>query len=171
MSCRGMENKILPFVDGRLKPAEHREVEAHLAACPACRRRAAEFRAVTGLLEELPVIEPSPAFDLRLHARLAAEPAKQRWWAWLAPPPRVAVSAVALLVLTLWMGSRPPSIDTYPGHQHPATAAAGQTDEDFRMIKDLPVLEDYDVLSNFEPLTELPPSLDASTQQQPGASN
>src|SRR6266436_3852459 len=61
MSCSRMEKKIRPFVDGRLKASEQREVEAHLAVCPACRMRVNEFRAVSGLLDELPQIEPSGA--------------------------------------------------------------------------------------------------------------
>ena len=43
---------------------------AHLAACPACQLRVNEFRAVSGLLDELPQIEPSPAFDARVRARV-----------------------------------------------------------------------------------------------------
>src|SRR5438067_602187 len=88
MSCGRMENKILEYVDGRLKESERLEVEKHLAACPACRLRVNEFRAVSGLLDELPMIEPSAAFDLRVHARVAAEPVKQSWWAWFMPAPR-----------------------------------------------------------------------------------
>src|SRR6266705_3270630 len=87
MSCGRMENKILGYVDGRLKEGERLEVEKHLAACAACRVRVSEFRAVGVLLDELPVIEPSAAFDIRVHARVAAEPAKQSWWAWFAPSP------------------------------------------------------------------------------------
>jgi hypothetical protein len=166
-----MEKKVLSFVDGRLKPAEHREVEAHLAVCPACRMRAAEFRAVSGLLDELPMIEPSSAFDLRVHARVGAEPARRSWWAWITLPPRVAVAASALLVVTIWLGSRPPAIDNYPGHEHPTAVATAQADEDFRMIKDLPVLEDYDVLSNFEPLADLPPSQTSATAQPANTNN
>ncbi len=71
-----MENKILEYVDGRLKESERLEVEKHLAACPACRLRVNEFRAVSGLLDELPMIEPSAAFDLRVHARVAADGAR-----------------------------------------------------------------------------------------------
>ena len=37
MSCNRMESKILPYVDGRLKASEQREVETHLAKCAACR--------------------------------------------------------------------------------------------------------------------------------------
>jgi anti-sigma factor RsiW len=58
MSCDRMESRILPYVDGRLKASEQREVEEHLSECPACRVRVNEFRAVSGLLDELPQIEP-----------------------------------------------------------------------------------------------------------------
>jgi hypothetical protein len=126
-------------------------VETHLAACAACRRRADEFRAVSGLLDELPVIEPSPAFDVRVRARVAA-PSRQGWLAWLTPSPRVALAATLLLMLTLWIAG-PKDIDRY---DHASNFPAQNSDEDFRMIKDLPVLEDYDVLSNFEPLADLP---------------
>jgi anti-sigma factor RsiW len=113
-------------------------MEKHLAACAACNLRVNEFRAVTGLLDELPVIEPSEAFDLRVHARVAAEPAKQSWWAWFAPSPRVAFAASMLLLATVWLGSRPP--------EHPAIAE-----------QDLEVVDsgDYDVISGFAPLVDL----------------
>ena len=150
MSCSRMENKILGYVDGRLKEAERLEVEKHLAACPACRMRVNEFRAVSGLLDELPVIEPSPAFDLRVHARVAAEPPKQSWWAWLTPSPRVAFAASMLLLASIWIGTRSP-------------VNAPQVAQD-----DIPVLENYDVLSNFDVLTELPQpvQVDDGGQQQ-----
>jgi len=38
-----MEKQMMPFVDGRLKVSEQREVEAHLAVCAACRVRVNEF--------------------------------------------------------------------------------------------------------------------------------
>ena len=149
MSCGRMENRILPYVDGRLKEGERLEMEKHLAACAACQLRVNEFRAVTGLLDELPVIAPSEAFDLRVHARVAAEPARQSWWAWFTPSPRVAFAASLLLLATVWIG-------TQSGPTQPQIAQ-----------DDIPVLENYDVLSNFEPLTELPQPVqaDEATQQ------
>lgn len=146
MSCARIESKILPYVDGRLKASEQREVEAHLAGCAACCLRVNEFRAVAGLLDELPQIEPSAAFDVRVHARVAAEPAKRGWWAWFAPSPRVAFATSMLLLATIWIGSRPIDYPTGPN--------AGA--EEAQIANDLPVLENFDVLSNFEPLTDLP---------------
>jgi len=149
MSCNRMESRILPYVDGRLKESERLEMEKHLGTCAACRLRVNEFRAVTGLLDELPVIQPSAAFDLRVHARVAAEPAKQSWWAWFAPSPRVAFAASLLLLATVWIGT----------HSNSNQIPIAQDD--------IPVLENYDVLSNFEALTDLPQPVqaDEATQQ------
>src|SRR5271154_5018998 len=104
MSCERMESRILGYVDGRLKQSERADAEKHLAGCAPCRVRVAEFRAVSGLLDELPVIEPSGAFDAGVYARVAAEPVKQSWWAWLNFSPRVAFAASMLLLATVWLG-------------------------------------------------------------------
>jgi anti-sigma factor RsiW len=147
-----MENKILGYVDGRLKEGERLEMEKHLSACAACRVRVSEFRAVSGLLDALPMIEPSAAFDMRLQARVAAEPAKQSWWAWFAPAPRVAFAAAMLVLGIVWLGSRP--------FERPAIAE-----------QDLPVVDsaDYDVISSFAPLADL--SQAPSDDDDPGDSN
>lgn len=155
MSCSRMENKILGYVDGRLKASEHAEMEKHLATCSACSLRVNEFRAVSGLLDELPQIEPSAAFDVRVRALVAAEPVKQSWWAWFAPSVRPAFAACLLLIAVLWVGMRQ--------EVSPMNEAQIQ--------QDLPVLENYDVLSNFEPLADLPQPVqqDDVNQQDPGS--
>lgn len=154
-----MEGRLLAFIDGRLKEKEQREMQSHLAACPACTLRVNEFRSVSGLLDELPQIEPSPAFDVRVRARIAAEPVKQSWWSWFGAAPRVLVAASMLLLATVWVGHHP--VD------HTDVANSNGSDET-QMMQDLPVLENYDVLANFEPLTELPQPVQAedSTQQE-----
>ena len=148
MGCSRMEKQMLPFVDGRLKVNEQREVEAHLAGCAACRVRVNEFRAVSGLLDELPQIEPSGAFDARVRARVAAEPVKQSWWAVFAPSPRAAFAASLLLLATIWIGSRPGNVNVPNGGPNGPTALIDPNN--------LPVLENYDILANFEPLEDLP---------------
>ncbi len=152
MSCEKLETKLLGYVDGRISDAALYEVEAHLGACAACRERVAGFRAVRGLLDELPGIEASPAFDAGLRQRLAAE-SSRNWFAWLVPVPRLALALSFLLIAAVWIGSRPAYA---PGSE--MTPVAQKTEEEFRMIQDLPVLEDYDVLSNFEVLSQLPPA-------------
>jgi len=141
MSCSRMENRILGYVDGRLKEGERLEMEKHLLTCAACQLRVNEFRAVSVLLDELPMIEPSAAFDVRVHARVAAEPAKQSWWAWFTPSPRVAFAASLLLLATVWIGSRTDNALT-----------AGDIDN---IDQNMPVLENYDVISDFAPLSDL----------------
>lgn len=148
MSCEKMETRLLGYVDGRLKESERLDVEKHLASCAPCTLRLNEFRTVSDLLGELPMIEPSDAFDTRVRALVAAEPvAKQSWWAWLDFSPRIAFAASMLLIAALWMGYTRPV----------ATPAIGDMAQvDVQMMQDLPVLEDHDVLQNFEPLKDLP---------------
>jgi anti-sigma factor RsiW len=148
MSCSRMEKKIMGYVDGRLKEGERLEMDKHLSTCAACRVRVNEFRAVNVLLDELPMIEPSAAFDVRMQARVAAEPAKQSWWAWFAPSPRVAFAASMLLLATVWLGSRPAD--------NPLSAADVE-----KINQNMQVLENYDVISDFAPLSDLPQPVQA----------
>jgi hypothetical protein len=90
---------------------------------------------------------------LRVHARVAAEPAKQGWWAWFAPSPRVAFAASMLLLAMVWLGSRP------------AESSLSAADVD-RINQNMQVLENYDVISDFAPLTELPPPVQADETDQ-----
>ena len=148
MSCSKMENKIMGYVDGRLKEGERLEMEKHLVSCAACQLRVNEFRSVQALLDELPMIEPSAAFDLRVNARVAAEPAKQSWWALFTPSPRVAFAASMLLLATVWIGSRT--------QDNPLTA-----DDIENINQNMSVLENYDVISDFGALSELPQPVQA----------
>jgi len=159
MSCGRMEKKIMGYLDGRLKEGERLEMEKHLSRCAPCQLRVNEFRAVNVLLDEVPMIEPSAAFDVRVRARVAAEPAKQSWWAWFAPSPRVALAASMLVLAMVWLGSRPPE------------PSLNVSDVE-KINQNLPVLENFDVLSNFAPLTDLPQPVqtdegsDANQKQQ-----
>jgi len=156
MSCTRMESKILGYVDGRLKESERLEMEKHLSACGACQLRVNEFRAVTGLLDELPEIEPSPAFDVRVRARVAAEPVKQGWWAWFTPSPRVAFAASLLLLATVWVGYR----------SEPQSPFENPKEADAQMMQEIQSLDDQDVISNFDPLKDLPQPVSADQTNQ-----
>jgi anti-sigma factor RsiW len=163
MSCERIGNQIFGYLDGRLKDSERLEVEKHMASCAPCRLRVEEFRAVSGFLDELPVIEPSPEFNVRVRALVAAEPVKQSWWSWMKIQPRVAFAASMLLLAAIWLGY-------YERPAQPPLPWKDPVVADEQMMQDLPVLEDHDVLSNFEPLKELPPPVqndDAQTQQEP----
>ena len=155
MSCTKMESRILQYVDGRLKESERADVEKHLAACTACSVRAHEFRSVNELLGELPMIEPSAAFDVRVRARVAAEPVKQNWWAWITPSPRIAFAASMLLLASVWVGYQSQTSSPLPFTQDEADAS---------MMQDISVMEDHDTLANFEPLKALPAPVDTDVE-------
>ena len=152
MSCERMETRIMGYVDGRLRESERAEVEKHLAGCAACRLRVSEFRSVKELLGELPQIEPSPAFDTRVRARVAALPKKSSWLRWFAPSPRVAFAASMLLLATVWLG-RSTNVPVIP-----------PTDE-AQIDRNLPALENYDVISDFGALSDLPQTGPADENQ------
>jgi anti-sigma factor RsiW len=153
MSCVKMESRILAYMDGRLKDSERAEMEKHLAACGVCRVRANEFRSVSDLLGELPMVEPTPAFDVRVRARVAAEPVKQGRWAWMRPSPRIAFAASMLLLAMLWIGYRKEAVAPLPISSEEASAG---------LMQDISVMEDHDTLANFEPLKELPPPVEVT---------
>lgn len=161
MSCTRMEGKLLGYVDGRLKESERLEVEKHLAGCSACQLRVSEFRMVSGFLEELPEIQPSAAFDVRVRARVAAEPKKQSWWAWFTLSPRVAVAATALLAAIIWIGAERPTVPAAQLFDNPKEA-------DAEMLQDVQSLDDQDVISNFEPLKDLPQPVQTDQVDNPG---
>src|SRR5579863_1282438 len=162
--CATIESKLVEYLDGRARPAERHAVEEHLPGCASCRLRAEEFRALWSALDDLPAISPSPAFDAALRARIAAEPARRSFWEWM-PSPRLAFAVTALIVMSVWLSSRP-SVTTNPSVVSQAIQASKDSPEsDFGMIRDLPVLENYDVVSKFDALSELPVSPAASKDE------
>jgi len=162
MNCRDTEKTLVTYLDGKLTVAERRQVEAHLDTCGACRERAEGFRSVWDVLDELPALSPSPAFDHRVRERAQQEPVRAGFWSWIAPPPRLAFAVTALVVASVWLSSFQPA---RIGVTHPVAGIAIQNNEtEFGMIKDLPVLEDYDVLTSFDVLSELPVQQTAQPQ-------
>ncbi len=159
MSCEGMTNRIVTYLDGRAAAAERRELKAHLALCADCRSRVEEFRRLWVVLDELPAIEPSPAFDARLCERIAT-PLRPSPWSWLAPAPRVLAAFAAMLLVAVWLAWQSPTPE--PAAR---TAEPGRSELEFTMIRDLQVLEDYDVLANFEALEALPVASDTDDRK------
>lgn len=168
--CSEMENALVEYLDGRSKPARRHMVKDHLAGCAICRARAEEFRMVWGVLDDLPMISPSLAFDASLRARIAAEPVPHRFWDWL-PSPRLAFATAMLIAISTWMysiSSVTPNQKTLNSQRkmtNQETASPFSAEAEFRMIRDLPVLENYDVVSEFDALSELPASPSDVTEQ------
>jgi len=160
MNCTKIDAKWIAYFDRKASPSERREVEAHLALCSACRQRAEEYRAMWDVLDELPQIQPSPSFDAAVRARAAAEP-RRGLWMWLVPSPRLAFAVSMLLVLSVWIASRPVA----PSPVANATQANGEAD--FQAVSNLQVLENYDVVSNFDALSDLPGQSAPASQTSP----
>ena len=151
MSCERIEGRLISYMDGRASEKDRRIVESHLTQCAACRARVEGFQGVWGMLGEVPAEQPSPAFEPRLRARLAAEPAPAGFWAGLLdvlPAPRLALAVSMLAGFSIWISSRPPAVNPVP--------APVSSEAEFRMIQDLPVLEDYDVLSSLDAASQFP---------------
>ncbi|HVN09746.1 MAG TPA: zf-HC2 domain-containing protein [Patescibacteria group bacterium] len=146
MKCEQMESQLIGYLDGRVTVRERREVEQHLAACADCRARVAGFRGVWKVLEETPAAEPSAWFDARLRQRIAEEPAPGVWARvaqWL-PQRRLALASLMLIAVGFWAATL-----THPRMPAPTPNGVEMSqDQNFRMIKNMQVLENYDVLKD-----------------------
>jgi len=149
MNCERIESELIGYMDGRATVRERREVEQHLSACAACRARVEGLRGAWSLLDEAPATEPSAWFDARLRQRIAAEPAPglmSRLAGWV-PRPRLALATLALVAVGCWAALAPrPNL--------PSPVALNEQEE-FRMIKNMQVLENYEVLKDLDALNEL----------------
>jgi anti-sigma factor RsiW len=154
MNCQELSSDWLSYMDGRSTPAQRSRIEGHSLECAACRLRAAEYRELWSALEEVPMAEPSPAFNASVRARIAAE-SRPHFWDWMVPSPRLAFALALLMALSVWFARVPTDVTT------------AQSDQEFKMIRDLRVLENYDVLKDFSALSELPPA--AQPAQPDGA--
>lgn len=160
MKCEEVSNELIAYLDHRMDSAERREVEEHLAGCVACRARAGEFRQVWKVMDEVPAIEPSLGFDARIRQRVAAEP-RRTWLHWVVPQPRLALAAVLLIALTVWVAKLPPGNSGSPATLGPTASS----EQDFNAIKDLGVLENYDVVTKMDALSELMPAAAQQTEK------
>lgn len=105
MTCDAVLDLLSDHVDGRYPPEDprRRDVEAHLAACPACAQALADYAVLSEALKPGPGRLPDPAgFERRLKARLDREAAagtsprlQPRW--------RLPAAAAALLAAA-WAG-------------------------------------------------------------------
>ena len=89
-------------MDAPLTPAEHRELQGHLAACDSCRVFVAHADDVARGLQVLPRLAPSPAVS---RAVMAAVQADTSGWSWLrrglqtlSSPGMAVASGLALVV-------------------------------------------------------------------------
>lgn len=74
MDCREFLDKHALYVDVMCSAHEEGELRAHVRGCPKCSRHDTVVRRSLLLVRNLPRIELSPDFQVRLEARLRLEP-------------------------------------------------------------------------------------------------
>jgi len=127
------------------------EVSQHLESCAGCAAKLNEFRQTMALLDEWQAPEPSPYFDVRLHARLreaARQPAS--WWQWMRKP-ALAVSLAVLMVMSITL------FRTDAGWNHSASdGPTAMMEEPGTAVGDLQALDrNHELYSDFELLDDL----------------
>jgi hypothetical protein len=185
MKCVERE-KIFALTHRMLEPREESEVRTHVADCLECRAVAEEFYRLDAVLDEWKAAQPSPWFDTRVRAALAAEERKRaarplfglRWTQLLVPAVVVVLVVLGVVLLrrspqapqpvaqqnvapvTRPAPTVPPETQSKQLAQASAVTqpqkAATAEEDELSLYQNLPVLEDYDLLANFDVLSELP---------------
>ena len=76
MKCADLQTDVLvDLVDGRLDPAQQRDIERHLEACADCRALVTDLRSIRAAAFMLDRREPGAALWAKLQVAVAAEPA------------------------------------------------------------------------------------------------
>ena len=114
MKCFERE-QLFAYCHRLLAAREEEQVRAHVAECAACRAVVKEYGKLDTLLDGWRPAEPSPWFDARVRAAIAAESAKPYrfrspfslgWVRWLAPA--LGVVLVLTAALAVWRSRRSP---------------------------------------------------------------
>ena len=130
MKCVERE-EIFVFTHRMLEAREESEVRAHLAECSECRAVAEEFYRLDTVLDEWKPTEPSPWFDTRVRAALAAEEKERaarplfglRWAQWLVP----AVVVVLVVLGVVLLRRSPPNPQPVAQQSPPAVTQPAPT--------------------------------------------
>jgi anti-sigma factor RsiW len=110
MKCADLQSDVLvDLVDGRLDPAEQRDIERHLEACAECKALVTDLRSIRAAAFMLDRREPAAAVWTKLQASVKAEPrprarvlmlpTRNNWGVWLG--------AAAALILATVIGLLP----------------------------------------------------------------
>jgi catechol 2,3-dioxygenase-like lactoylglutathione lyase family enzyme len=161
----------------RLLPERKAELEAHVKSCIVCKSAIEECKKLYAALEGLPLVEPSPAFDRALFAKLdeidrvKEASLTERLRAFFTVPRfALAGGAVAAAVIAV--------ILTRPGGEDPNTheelargeaAALVESGEDaIELAENLDLLKDLDAIENLDVIDDLEVIAEAGEEKEPG---
>ena len=174
MKCIERE-KLFLFTHGMLGPEEADRMRRHVADCGECARASEEYRRLDSALDDWNTAEPSPWFDAKVRARVAASENGNSWFLGFGRLRALAagVVAVVLIMVAVVVFNHPKVAEINQpasSQQHPvATSAQSQPlektealrqplppEEQLKMDENLSLLEDYEVVADFDALSELP---------------
>lgn len=110
MNCTAIRKKLSAFEDGEVAPPLRCAIEAHLAACPACRQAQAALQHLWLTLEDAVPPRPRPDVSQAVLRVITeqSEPGILHWsWAWnylLPAPAAMAVMVILGFLIGGWMG-------------------------------------------------------------------
>ena len=173
MKCNHRE-KLFLFVHQMLDFDEADRMRRHLAGCGECARAAEEYRRLNSALDDWNTAEPSPWFDNKVRARVAASGRMNSGlFGFDRVRTLVAGAAALVLVLVAVVVFNHPKVaeinQPVSSQQQTVTASAPPqasekieamkkplpAEEQLKMDENLSVLEDYEVVANFDALSEL----------------
>ena len=130
-SCERWQALVHAVVDGAIDASAQRELDRHLASCPACRSLLTDLEDIRRAAWSLPDYTPRPDVWTSLAARLVAERAARPRPFWTGA--RVALAMAATLVVavasSLWL-LRPAAPAAQPSATAPAAAGVIQSQKD-----------------------------------------
>lgn len=131
VNCQRFETLIGELVDGTLDGGPRHDLEAHLAACPACALLVEELLVVRRAARILPPPPLPPAAWERLSSALSREqrtsPIVSSWRPLVMPLAAAAMLVAAVAVAVLWQ--RDPAAQQTAGASRPIDPATATSDE------------------------------------------
>jgi hypothetical protein len=174
MKCQDRE-KLFLFAQQMMDREEAERMRWHVANCAECARAVEEYRKLDFALDDWAVAEPSPWFDVKVRARVAATEQKNSGFFGFGRVRMLAAGVAAMVLILVAVvvfnhrgvvenqqpavsQQQPVAAATAP--QTPATTEALRqplpVEEQLKMDENLSLLEDYEVVANFDALSELP---------------
>lgn len=102
MKCSAIQKKLSAYLDGEVAAIEKRNIEAHLASCPACQNALRVLSRVNDDLKLVPDMEVPPYFYTRLRQRIkdqgSAVPLLERIRRFALPGLAVVLTLLALVL-------------------------------------------------------------------------